>query len=303
MSLYYTTPSDPANYSVGRSSVIRAQFAALSAGFDLLPDPDEINQSRVTWCLDTGTANTILLDPPTRPAGYVIGLTIKFKALAANTGPTTVNVMGASAVLLGAKSLLRADGTVLATGDIVANQVCEITYDGTSFRLSMAFAEMSPAGVAAKVAAAGAVTVNGALTATGVVTGAKFVSTGFAEGLRIADGSPFLSFYNSAQTISFGQIVHTGAGMAIDQSVAAGDLTLNTAAGGTVSARVGGVLVSSVNDAGLAITGSLSVSGNGVNAVTLPSLGNFANDAAASAGGVGISGLYRNGSVLMIRAA
>lgn len=146
MSLYYTTPSDPANYSVGRSSVIRAQFAALSAGFDLLPDPDEINQSRVTWCLDTGTANTILLDPPTRPAGYVIGLTIKFKALAANTGPTTVNVMGASAVLLGAKSLLRADGTVLATGDIVANQVCEITYDGTSFRLSMAFAEMSPAG-------------------------------------------------------------------------------------------------------------------------------------------------------------
>lgn len=32
-------------------------------------------------------------------------------------------------------------------------------------------------------------------------------------------------------------------------------------------------------------------------------LGNYANDAAAAAGGVAIGGLYRNGSILMIRVA
>lgn len=34
---------------------------------------------------------------------------------------------------------------------------------------------------------------------------------------------------------------------------------------------------------------------------TLPALGNFANDAAASAGGVAIGNMYRNGSILMVR--
>ena len=35
----------------------------------------------------------------------------------------------------------------------------------------------------------------------------------------------------------------------------------------------------------------------------LQALGNYANDAAAATGGVAVGGLYRNGSVLMIRVA
>lgn len=35
----------------------------------------------------------------------------------------------------------------------------------------------------------------------------------------------------------------------------------------------------------------------------LGALGNYANDTAAAAGGVGVGGMYRNGSVLMIRVA
>jgi hypothetical protein len=38
-----------------------------------------------------------------------------------------------------------------------------------------------------------------------------------------------------------------------------------------------------------------------LDAPKLASLGNFANDAAAAAGGVPVTGVYRNGSVLMIR--
>ena len=37
--------------------------------------------------------------------------------------------------------------------------------------------------------------------------------------------------------------------------------------------------------------------------IALGTLGNYANDVAAAAGGVAVGGLYRNGSVLMIRAS
>lgn len=42
---------------------------------------------------------------------------------------------------------------------------------------------------------------------------------------------------------------------------------------------------------------------NRLNALTLDRLGNYSNDAAASAGGVAVGGFYRNGSVLMVRVA
>ena len=35
--------------------------------------------------------------------------------------------------------------------------------------------------------------------------------------------------------------------------------------------------------------------------IALGSLGNYANDVAAAAGGVTVGGMYRNGSVLMVR--
>ncbi len=55
----------------------------------------------------------------------------------------------------------------------------------------------------------------------------------------------------------------------------------------------------------IAIDGSqLQLKINGTTKVTLdPAFGNYANDPAAAAGGVPVNGLYRNGSVLMIRVA
>jgi len=37
--------------------------------------------------------------------------------------------------------------------------------------------------------------------------------------------------------------------------------------------------------------------------VGLNSLGNYANDAAAAVGGIAVGGMYRNGSVIMVRVA
>ena len=55
--------------------------------------------------------------------------------------------------------------------------------------------------------------------------------------------------------------------------------------------------------------GGLVVGGLPVTTVTPPTLGafnalgNYANDAAAQAGGVVVGGMYRNGSVIMVRVA
>jgi hypothetical protein len=40
---------------------------------------------------------------------------------------------------------------------------------------------------------------------------------------------------------------------------------------------------------------------NQIKASFFGSLGNYANDAAAAAGGIAVGGLYRNGSVVMVR--
>jgi hypothetical protein len=52
------------------------------------------------------------------------------KFVNANTGAATLNVNG-----LGAKSVVKTGSTALASGDIKANQIVALTYDGTNFQL------------------------------------------------------------------------------------------------------------------------------------------------------------------------
>lgn len=60
------------------------------------------------------------------PISLVNGMTLRFKADVANTGAATLNVNS-----LGPLAIVTAVGTALATGDIVANQVCEVIYNST----------------------------------------------------------------------------------------------------------------------------------------------------------------------------
>jgi len=64
---------------------------------------------------------------------YVSGQTFKFKAGTANTGACTLNING-----LGAKTIKKAGSLDLDTGDIVANQIVEVTYDGTNMQMTSA---------------------------------------------------------------------------------------------------------------------------------------------------------------------
>lgn len=60
------------------------------------------------------------------PTSYVNGMRIRFKPDTANTWAATLNVNS-----LGAISIVTGLSTALATGDILANQVCEVVYNST----------------------------------------------------------------------------------------------------------------------------------------------------------------------------
>jgi hypothetical protein len=60
----------------------------------------------------------------------VIGRPLQFKAVNANTGPSTLTAVG-----VGATNLVNADGSGLSASQIQANAVSEVVYDGTQFKL------------------------------------------------------------------------------------------------------------------------------------------------------------------------
>lgn len=94
-----------------------------------------------------GTANAQTLTIIARPgaAGFVVGLRVRWKPVADNTGATTINVNS-----LGVKDLRRPDGTVLQAGDLSTARVAEAYYDGAGhFRLTPGSLPLSTAALPA----------------------------------------------------------------------------------------------------------------------------------------------------------
>lgn len=113
------------------------------------------------WVTVGGTGNAITLTYPVAPAAYAQGMKLAFKATAANSGATTVNVNS-----LGAKNLYKkgASGAVaLAGAEINIGDLVEIEYDGTQFQIVSAI----PSGTVTSVTDA---TNGGINVATGTTT-------------------------------------------------------------------------------------------------------------------------------------
>lgn len=90
----------------------------------------DIIDSTPWYAASSAGSDTYAITLPTAPSAYATGQTFRFKADVANTSAATLNVNS-----LGAKALVRPDGTALQTGDIVANQFVEVMYDGTSMMM------------------------------------------------------------------------------------------------------------------------------------------------------------------------
>lgn len=142
MSDYYTITGDPAAQSRGASSVIRSVIAAISAGFDKLPTLAQVWGEKANYAVDTGVANAYLASiAPTYLTSYTDGMTIKVKAINANTAASTINVNA-----LGVRSIVRPDGTALQASDITAGQIVTLTYTTTAGNFRMGNAYGGPIG-------------------------------------------------------------------------------------------------------------------------------------------------------------
>lgn len=73
-------------------------------------------------------AKTITLNPA--PTAYTAGMALAFKNTTQNTGAVTINVNG-----LGAKSILKSNGNALSSGNLKANSIYTIRYNGSNFIL------------------------------------------------------------------------------------------------------------------------------------------------------------------------
>lgn len=88
---------------------------------------------KLTYAADAGAGDTYSISLAASPATYIAGQIFSFKANTANTGASTLNVNG-----LGAKAIKKNVSDDTETGDILANQINTVIYDGTNMQLQSA---------------------------------------------------------------------------------------------------------------------------------------------------------------------
>ena len=91
----------------------------------------DVQSGRWNYAVAGGTANVLTATLSPAPVALTAGMPVKIKTVLANTSPVTLNVNG-----LGAKPVVRPDGRELSPGDVSANSLLALTYDGASFRLA-----------------------------------------------------------------------------------------------------------------------------------------------------------------------
>src|SRR5262245_10917925 len=88
-----------------------------------------IRSQRMNYCEDTGSVNTlsVALDPPIQV--YTIGLPLRVRIRATNTGPSTIDA-GAGRV-----PIRKPTGAEMAAGELPIGGLAELVYDGTFFQM------------------------------------------------------------------------------------------------------------------------------------------------------------------------
>lgn len=120
---------------------------------------------------------------------YAAGNQFSFVVANTNTGAVTINIDG-----VGSKSITRTGSTALVAGDLVANQVALIEYDGTRFQLlnGNSFTNLNVSGnetVGGTLGVTGATTLSAALTYGGVTLTNAVTGTG----KMVLDTSPTIA--------------------------------------------------------------------------------------------------------------
>ncbi len=118
-----TANLDAGTYKITRVGDGTAHTDAVNAG--QIQDGGLIFQAT-----DSGSANAYVIALTPAVTAYVAGQVFYFKAANASTGASTLNVNG-----LGVKNIKKKNDQDVAAGDIEANAIVAVIYDGTSFQM------------------------------------------------------------------------------------------------------------------------------------------------------------------------
>lgn len=157
MSRYTRTNNFPAGQKA-RGAEVKAELDAVQQWSADMPDSDEVWSGNVNYAAAGGTANAITFVAPNTWTSYTgkDGYKLSIRIAADNTGAATLNVDG-----LGAKAVVRNDGTALQAADLKQHGIYEFSYNEsqekfyvTAFNGIAIAAEASAAAAAASAAAA-----------------------------------------------------------------------------------------------------------------------------------------------------
>lgn len=143
-----------------------SKTAVGGTGARLVVTPDNMNSTLVyDYAADAVGSDSYAITLTPAPTAYVTGQRFTFKAGTANTGAATLNVNS-----LGAKTIKKQYNLDLNTGDILANQIVEVVYDGTNMQMvsQKAYGLTNANGVTSRAynAASGSQTIAHGLAAT-----------------------------------------------------------------------------------------------------------------------------------------
>ena len=172
------------DFTRARAASINGLSQQIETGFDLLPALALFSKTLSLTVTAGGTANAVTVANGTPITVYALGQRVSFKAIASNTGASTVNVDG-----LGVKTILRGDGNALSAGDITTGRVVDLVYDGANFRIVGTITTINAAGIDVVIAAA-----------TDAVTAADASADAAAASAAAAAAS--IAPYNAADVLS-----------------------------------------------------------------------------------------------------
>ncbi len=116
-------------FNSGTSGTVPRVIGIAKDSTTLYFDPDFQNRL-YTYAVDSVGTDAYAVTMPGAASVPFVGMEINFKAGTANTGAATLAINGGSAL-----AIVKNVSTALATGDIIANQVIKVVYDGTNWQM------------------------------------------------------------------------------------------------------------------------------------------------------------------------
>jgi len=114
----------------GATSIVTAKITDTRVAVTYSPNVAGYQSGSQIYAADAEASDTYVITLSPVPTAYTTGMVIHFKANTLNAGACTLNANG-----LGAKTIKKNYNSDLETGDILANQLCTVIYDGTNFQL------------------------------------------------------------------------------------------------------------------------------------------------------------------------